>query len=151
MTHTPYFVPPMQACLAANDYQQRRCTREVQELVECCKYMSEANSVHCQGFGIIKQPPATPQQPAQTEGPVDATANGSIGSVGSSSTPAHAQPAASSHAPAVHDSQAFGTKSSGRSVAGRTEAGSDSNSSSRMGVAAGSSRQSSGSVHGRES
>ncbi|PNW73672.1 hypothetical protein CHLRE_13g568025v5 [Chlamydomonas reinhardtii] len=41
----------IQSCLAAKDYDQRKCAKEIQALVQCCQYLSEP-SVHCKGFGV---------------------------------------------------------------------------------------------------
>ncbi|KAG2443881.1 hypothetical protein HXX76_002222 [Chlamydomonas incerta] len=41
----------IQSCLAAKDYDQRKCAKEIQALVHCCQYLPEP-SVHCKGFGV---------------------------------------------------------------------------------------------------
>ncbi|KAG2439911.1 hypothetical protein HYH02_010540 [Chlamydomonas schloesseri] len=41
----------IQSCLAARDYDQRKCAKEIQALVQCCQYLPEP-SVHCKGFGL---------------------------------------------------------------------------------------------------
>ena len=49
----------LQACLAANDYQQRKCTVRIQELVECCRTLAAPMAAVREAWGERGKPALT--------------------------------------------------------------------------------------------